>query len=259
MRNSIFLITVALASAFSVSAASAQTFDVKDTEIKAGELEFGTSNTFQSGLPRDGGANRSAHDKSLDYGVSERWRLSGIFKFERPDGERMRFAAIGVENLFVFKPIDDKKTYDTGLGWFVGVQASTNSETQNNVQFGPVVSQKLDKVSLNFNPFLEKTFGRNSIDGIAFVYGWNAKYELNKNLSVGIEGFGVVENIGGGTPIDEQQHRIGPALFMEIPITKDFSISPDLGILFGLTKSTPDVAIKLNVGIPLYKQAKKAE
>jgi hypothetical protein len=259
MRTTLTVLTAVVVSAATVSAASAQTFDVKDTEIKAGELEFGTSNTFQSGLPRDTVANRSAHDKSLDYGVTDRWRLSGIGKFERPDGEKMRFAAVGIENLFAFKPIDDKKTHDVGFGWFVGTQFSTNHETQNNVNFGPVISVKLDKVSLNANPFFEKTFGRNKIDGIAFTYGWNAKYALTEKFAVGIEGFGVVENIGGGTPLDEQQHRIGPAIFTEIEITKDYSISPDLGILFGLTKGTPDVAIKLNVGIPLYKQAKKAE
>jgi hypothetical protein len=258
MRATVTITLAVLLTTAATSSVSAQTFDVKDTEIKAGELEFGTSNSFQSGLPRDGGFNRRAHDKSLDYGVTERWRLSGIAKFERPDGEALRFAALGVENLFVLRPIDDKRTHDVGLGWFVGTQFSTNDETQNNVQFGPVVSVKLDKVSLNANPFFEKTFGRNKIDGIAFSYGWNAKYELTKTFSVGVEGFGVVENIGRGTPIDEQQHRVGPAIFTEIEITKDYSISPDLGILFGLTKGTPDVAIKLNVGIPLYKPVKAA-
>jgi hypothetical protein len=247
--SALFLTTAA-------SCASAQTFDVKDTEIKKG-LEFGTSNTFQSGLPSDGGANRSAHDKSLDYGVTERWRLSAVAKIERPEDADFRFAALGAESLFVFKPLDDKKNVDVGYGWFVGVQAGTHNESQNNVQFGPVLSFKADKLSINANPFFEKTFGRNRVDGVALSYGWNAKYELTKTFSIGVEGFGVVENIGHGTPIDEQQHRIGPAIFTEIEIHKDYSITPDLGILFGLTKGTPDVAIKLNVGIPLHKQAKK--
>jgi hypothetical protein len=257
MRKTITSTTAAVALAVSASAASAQTFDVKDTEVKAGELEFGTSNTLQRGLPD--GANRSAHDKSLDYGVNSWWRLSGVAKFEVPQGESLRFSAIGVENKFTFKPIDDKKTHDVGLGWFVGMQGAFNNEAQNNVQFGPIVSFKLDKVSINANPFFEKSFGRNSVEGIAFTYGWNAKYELSKTLSVGVEGFGFVENIGGGTPLAEQDHRIGPALFMEIPITKDYSITPDAAILFGLTKGTPDMAFKLNIGIPLYKQAKKPE
>jgi hypothetical protein len=77
MRAAVPVLAVTLIAMVAVPAASAQTFDVKDTEIKAGELEFGTSNTVQSGLPRDGGANRSAHDKSLDYGVTDRWRAPG--------------------------------------------------------------------------------------------------------------------------------------------------------------------------------------
>jgi hypothetical protein len=257
MRQTVFALMIVASSALATGA-SAQTFDVKDTEIKQG-LEFGTSNTFQSGLPSAGGANRSAHDKSLDYGINERWRLSAVAKFERPEDAGMRFSALGAESLMVFKPLDDKKDVDIGYGWFVGVQASTHNEAQNNVQFGPIMSLKADKISLNANPFFEKTFGRNKVDGIAFTYGWNAKYELTKNISVGIEGFGVVENIGGGTPLSEQEHRIGPAIFTEVAVTKDYSISPDLAVLFGMTKGTPDVAIKFNVGIPLHKQAKKAE
>jgi hypothetical protein len=237
--------------------ASAQTFDVKDTEIKQG-LEFGTSNTFQAGLPASGG-NRTAHDKSLDYGINERWRLSAVGKFERPDESDLRFSAVSVESLFVLKPIDDKKDVDVGLGWFVGVQGATNHAVQNNVQFGPILSFKADKIAINANPFFEKTFGRNRIDGIALSYGWNAKYEISKTVSIGVEGFGFVENVGGGTPLAEQEHRIGPALFTEVAITKDYSITPDFAVLFGLTKGTPDVAFKLNVGIPLHKQAKKPE
>jgi hypothetical protein len=255
MRATLSMLTATLL--LSVSTASAQTFDVKDTGIKQG-LEFGTSNTLQSGLPA-GGGNRSAHDKSLDYGVTERWRLSTVAKFERPEDADMRFSALGAESLYVLKPIDDKKPADFGYGWFVGVQASTHHETQNNVQFGPILSFKADKLSLNANPFFEKTFGRNKVDGIALSYGWNAKYELTKTVSVGVEGFGFVENIGHGTPLDEQEHRIGPAIFTEVEITKDYSITPDLAVLFGLTKGTPDLAIKFNVGIPLHKQAKKPE
>ena len=258
MRAAWKLMAVAVLSAGGASTASAQTFDVKDTEVKQG-LEFGTSNTFQSGLPRDGGANRSAHDKSLDYGVTERWRLSAVAKFERPEDANMRFSALGAESLYVFKPLDDKKTTDIGIGFFLAVQAGTQHEAQNNVNFGPIISFKADKLSINANPFFEKTFGRNKVEGVALTYAWNAKYELTKAVSIGVEGFGVVENIGRGTPLDEQDHRIGPAIFTEVELAKDYSISPDLAVLFGLTRGTPDVAIKFNVGIPLHKQAKKAE
>jgi len=43
-------------------------------------------------------------------------------------------------------------------------------------------------------------------------------------------------------------------IFTEIALAKDFKITPDIGLLFGLTPATPDVALKLNVGIPLHQR-----
>jgi len=111
-----------------------------------------------------------------------------------------------------------------------------------------------NKLSLTANPFLEKTFGRNRVEGIALNYGWHAKYELRSGFAVGVEAFGVVENLADPPPWSAQEHRIGPAIFIEIELTKDFKITPDIGVFFGLTPATPDVAIKLNVGIPLARR-----
>ena len=87
--------------------------------------------------------------------------------------------------------------------------------------------------------------------GIALNYGWLVKYELKTGLAIGVEGFGLVENLGNSPALRDQEHRIGPVIYADIPLTKDFKITPDIGLLFGLTSATPDVVLKLNVGIPL--------
>ena len=66
-------------------AAVAQTFDVKQLDIKQGSLEIGLDNSFFGGVPRNNNLNRSAHDQSIDYGVREWWRLSAVLKLENPD------------------------------------------------------------------------------------------------------------------------------------------------------------------------------
>jgi len=43
-------------------------------------------------------------------------------------------------------------------------------------------------------------------------------------------------------------------IFAEIPLGRDFKITPDIGVLFGLTPATPNVALKLNIGVPLHQQ-----
>jgi hypothetical protein len=229
-----------------------QTFDVKAPEVKQGSLELGFDNTLQSGLPGGSGANRSGHDLSIDYGVRDWWRLSGVLKFENPQDVDFRLGKVAVENLFVLKPIDAKGTPDFGLGWFTAVEVSVHPDTTNALIVGPIVMVKSQKLSFTANPFVEQTFGRNRTEGIALNYGWQAKYEVRDGFAMGVEGFGVVENLGSSPPWSEQEHRIGPVIFTEIEVAKGFKITPDIGLLFGLTSATPDVALKLNIGVPLH-------
>lgn len=246
------IIVVALAS----TGAAGQTFDVKQLDVKQGSLELGLDNTVHRGVPRDRGAdvNRSAHDQSLDYGLRDWWRLSGVLKVENPQDVDFRIARTAVENLFVLRTIDDKRPHGVGFGWFTAVEASLHPDTTNSLIFGPIVTLKADKLSLTANPFLERTFGRNHVEGLALAYGWNAKYEVREGFAIGVEGFGLIEHLGNAPPWSDQEHRIGPAIFTEIALTKDFKITPDIGLLFGLTPATPDVAIKLNIGIPLHRR-----
>lgn len=235
-------------------AAYAQTFDVKLLDVKQGHLELGLDNSVLLGLPRGANLNHSAHDQSLDYGVRDWWRLSGVVKLENPDDADFRVARMAVENIFVLRPVDDKRPFDLGVGWFAAVDASLNPHTTNTAFFGPIITLAAQKLSFTANPFLERNFGRNSVEGIAFTYGWQAKYEVRDGFAVGIEAYGRIEHLGDPPPWSEQEHIIGPVVYAEIPLGRDFKIAPDIGVLFGLTRATPDVALKLNVGIPLHQQ-----
>ena len=243
----------ALAAALGVSAATAQTFDIKQLEIMQGMLELGFDNTVHKGVPhyRGNEINRSAHDQSLDYGVFSWWRLSGVIKFENVEEDDPRLARIAVENIWVLKALPEKG--GIGLGWFTAVEGSVNSDTTNAFVFGPIISFKQGDITFTANPFLEKTFGRNHVEGIALNYGWHVKREIREGLAIGIESFGVVENLGHALPWSEQEHRIGPAIFTEFKMANGVVMTPDVGLLFGLTKATPDVAIKFNIGFQLVK------
>jgi hypothetical protein len=232
------------------SFAGAQTFDVKQLDVKKGALELGLDNTGHAPISRPD-VNRSAHDQSLDYGVTDWWRLSGVIKLENPLNDDFRIARTAVENIFVLRALS--KEGGIGLGWFTSLEVSTDPATTNSSLFGPIVVLQRDKFSFSANPFFEKTFGRNRVEGIALNYGWNAKYQLNEGLAVGVEGFGLIENLGDPLPVSEQEHRIGPALFMTIKLANDLTITPDVGLFFGLTEATPNVTLKFNVGIPLLQ------
>jgi hypothetical protein len=41
-------------------------------------------------------------------------------------------------------------------------------------------------------------------------------------------------------------------LYTEFEVAKDFKIAPSIGVLFGLTSATADVALRFNVDIHLH-------
>jgi hypothetical protein len=86
------------------SFADAQTFDVKQLDVKKGALELGLHNTAHAGISRSD-VNRGAHDQSLDYGVTDWWRLSGVIKLENPLNDDFRIAKSAVENIFVLRAL----------------------------------------------------------------------------------------------------------------------------------------------------------
>ena len=134
-----------------------------------------------------------------------------------------------------------------GLGFFAAFETSVHHRRANAFVFGPIISAKWDRLTLTLNPFLEQTFGRNREEGIALTYGWQAKYEVREGLSVGVEAYGLVENLGDAPRFGDQEHRIGPVLFREFELGKGIKVEPSVGVLFGLTPATPDVTLRLNV------------
>jgi hypothetical protein len=250
-----FLALATLTNIDPVATARAQTFDVKQLEVTNGAIDYGPETMFARGAPRDRGSdvNRHANEQALFYGLRDWWKISGALKFERPEEDELRLAGAAVANIFVFRALDDKRSHDIGFGWFTEATGSLHHNTTNSILFGPILMLKADKLSFTGNPFLEKTFGRNHEHGIALNYAWQLKYDLQQGFGIGVEGFGVVDNLADPAPVSEQEHRIGPVLFTEIELSKDFKLAVDVGLLFGLTPATPDVALKVNFGVPLYK------
>lgn len=256
MRNSA-LVSALLAAAVSMTAATplrAQTLDVKQLDVDKGALGLAVDTTVQRGLPA--GFDRSSHEIGVGFGLTDWWSLSGVLNIANPAEAGGRLSRAVIENVFVLKPLSGTRSIDYGLGWFAAVAASTNGPSTQAVIFGPILGFKADKLSVTGNPFFEQTFRRNHTEGLAFSYGWQAKVELTKRLSQGVEGFGVIENLGASPPLAQQEHRIGPVVFTELDLGRDVTIAPDIGVLFGLTRGAPDVALKVNVGIPLIEPAR---
>ncbi|MBL8564181.1 MAG: hypothetical protein JNM89_00520 [Hyphomicrobiaceae bacterium] len=256
-------------------------FHIFTPAVEAGHQGFEALTGFNMGLPaadpaEEHGSVRAAHEIAYHRGVTDFWMTKIAFGIERESGGDYQLTSVASENVFRFTsapsgPLD--------FGWFTAVSAGLASGESNSVEFGPIVSLSSGPVALVLNPFLEKTFGENREEGIAFAYAWRATYEIAERLSVGIEGYGEIENLGHAPPAAEQVHRIGPVLYLGHVhgarhgaeeaghlaghghgahesgvhgMAGHDGEAPDwhaeVGVLFGLTEATPDAALKVNIG-----------
>lgn len=241
-------LTAVLMCVFSQPALS-QPFEVIEPEVEAGEIELEVIGAYQTGFPEEDDDDdeenvRHAHEVAVGYGVTDFLKIEAGLVFEQEVEENLR--ATNVEVSATLEILEQEET-GFGLALYAGIEPSIHDESTNGFEIGPVIGFEAGPVEFTVNTFFEETFGRNKEEGTGFEYAVQAKIELEENLGVGVELFGEVENIGDPDPASEQEHRIGPVVYYETEVGDDQELSVDLGLLFGMTRSTPNVAIKWNV------------
>ena len=233
--------------AASVGEVQAQAMDIDGPEITARETELKSVNTINGRYPRGTtGVPRSSHELGVAYAPTDWVKLNLVLGIENLVDTGWQADSIIFKTQFSL--LKAPESGGLALGWATAVSAGLPDDATNSVVFGPILKVSSGKASVTVNPYLEKTFGRNHDDGIAFTYGWQGKLEVREGFSVGIEGFGTVDNIGDAPPLKDQDHRIGPVLYFAWDAGQGRAVQFDIGVLAGVTDAAPDVSVKANIG-----------
>ena len=227
--------------------ADAQALDIDAPEIKAGEREIRSINILNRGYrPRSAGNPRSSHEIDLGYSPVDWFKSIVHLDIENLIGEGAIADHIGLESFVALRKAGDKG--GLALTWYTGLMISTDELSTNSLVFGPIFKLSQGKGSVTLNSYFDHTFGHNSTPGVNLAYALQAKYELNERVAIGVEGFGRIENLGSAPVRDEQDHRVGPGVFLSWDGEGGRGYGLDLGLLAGLTDAAPDVTLKVNFG-----------
>ncbi|MET0569154.1 MAG: transporter [Hyphomicrobiaceae bacterium] len=217
-------------------------FDISDPEVEKGQHKIETMHVGQSGFPTGSTGNtRNIQSLGYSYGLTDFWQLKGGLIGDRLDDRDWRVGVAFVES--TLEIVDIKKT-GIGLAWFSAVAGAVSDDATNTVLFGPIIKFAYDRFSLTLNPFLDKSFGQNHEDGIAFVYGWQANAAIGNGVTLSLAGFGKIDDIGHAPSASQQEHIIGPLVGYEFEVTDKRTMAMELGVFFGLTEATADTAFK---------------
>jgi hypothetical protein len=252
MRPTAATLTIsALLAIGSAIPADAGTFEVKSPDITKGQTSFSWNSNFQRGFPVNADTTTGSTEFDLGYSPTSWFFIGGKLNLDQPQDESWKATTWGVETQLRF----GKAQPGFDFGWYSSVDFRIADDQTNTFTFGPIIQFGDDKASLTLNPFLQQTFGANRQDGIAFAYGVQAKRQIKEGAAIGVEAYGTIPDIGSGTPAAFQDHRIGPALFLETEIgsKKPGKDEPpkatlDIGAYFGLTEGSPDLTGRVKIG-----------
>jgi hypothetical protein len=239
----------------------ADTFEVKGLDIGAGSTSIESNTSFFHGFPHRADRLRASNELDLGYGVTDRWKIDGKLTLDRSLGGETQVSTLGLETTLVLR----KHSNGFGLGWLAGVEAAVNRDETNTAAMGPIVVLGDDKLSFTVNPMIERTFGQNRERGATLGVAAKLQAEVREGFAVGLEGHGVVPEIGAGRGGGERELRLGPVVYFEHLLGKatarhdrddgsgraenrEVKWSLEAGVLVGTTAATQDLTVKIKSG-----------
>lgn len=168
-------------------------------------------------------------------------------KYEQAAGEGTKLDALEWENKF---QLADPGKYAVDVGLITEIEISLQGGGANEFKFGPLFQTEFGKLQLNGNLLFERKFGGNqdADEGphkTEFGYQWQAKYRWRPAFEFGLQGFGELGEWDHWDKKDEQNHRLGPAVFGKIALGNRQAIRYNAAWLVGVSDAAPDHTFRM--------------
>src|SRR5262245_17751123 len=252
-------------------------FEIQEAGIEKGRVELEYRGAVHNGFRRteredaeeegDGGEEeageflRQSHDFEIEYGLTERFLITGTLSADEPLDADFALSSVELEAQYEFI---EREGNGLGLAFQSGYTFATRGGEADEIEFGPIVELAAGKALLTLNPIFGAQVGHNrQTDSLGFDYGWRGEYDFAKHWGVGVEMFGEIDDLSHAGSFNDQNHSIGPTLFYNLgnvdyegggngdhddehrvadePVMEN---TMNVGVQFGLTDATSDTAVK---------------
>lgn len=211
--------------------------------VEYGEKEI----DFKYGSARTGSDRDQAASIGFGYGATQRWFTEAYLKYARPSGEGTAFDAIEWENKF---QLTETGEYPVDVGLITEIEITKRPGDPNELKWGPLFQTDLGKLQLNGNLLFMKRFGRDDVSSshpVEFGYQWQVKYRATPAFQYGFQGFGETGKWNDWVSQEEQNHRLGPAVFGKVALGNRQVIKYNAAWLLGASQAAPGHILRAQV------------
>lgn len=236
------LLVLCLGAYFSGAACASPADYVFTPTVEYGEKEI----DFKFGTARPPAERREqAVSLGLGLGVTEYWFTEVYLIRERESGEGTTLAEW--ENKF---QLTETGKYPVDVGFITELEATLNRTETYELKLGPLFQTEFGKVQLNGNLLFTRQFGPHDSDDphiTEFGYQWQVKYRWQPAFEFGLQGMGETGKWNDWDSTDNQNHRLGPAVFGKIGLGQRQAIRYNAAILYGISDAAPDHTFRMQV------------
>lgn len=171
------------------------------------------------------------------YGITEAWRLRGIFQFSGNEVDDMDFSYFRAEAQWQFL----KKT-DDGLASAVRFEFQVpNGDLPFRVRVAPTTQWTIDENwYLRGNVLLGKEFGQNSDSGFGLEGRAEIAYKIDKTFTLAVDYFADFNDTNNLLSFNDIEHQLGPLL--KVQASENWR--GYAGALWGLNNAAPNVELR---------------
>lgn len=227
---------------FHAAAVSAGSEEYVSTPIvEEGEKEI----DFKFGTQKSGDTNHvSAATIGFGYGVNSWWftELYGKYKRQSPDGTK--FDAWEWENKF---QLTETGKYFADFGVLIEVERPQDRTEGYEARFGPLMQTEIGKFQINANLLWGRHYRAVSNGPTELGYQAQIKYPVQPQFEIGLQAFGNLGPWKHWSDHDQQEHKIGPAIFGKVKVGEHQVIKYNAAWLFGTTAATSDNTFRTQI------------
>ena len=142
--------------------------------------------------------------------------------------------------------------YPVDIGLLTEIEAPLSGHKEPyELRIGPLLQTEFGKLQLNGNLLFERKFGPKDSDDTHYNteigYQWQVKYRWLQAFEFGAQGFGEMGKWNNWDKSDQQNHRMGPAVFGKIGVGPKQAIKYNAAMLFGTTNAAPDHTLRMQL------------
>ena len=218
---------------------NAYALEVHSPYVEKGIMEIESKNRFDLDS-RQGESGFRQHQIELGYGITSRWAIELAGEMEKEPQNGYKYTATEIENIFQLTEVGE---YWADLGLQASYEFAHPKGSSDKVEVFLLAAKNINKFTTMLNIGFEKEVGDNSNKNPEGEIKWMAKYNYLPKFSPGVEYYGEFGEIGDPETYSNQKHRLGPVIYGQLAPGFKY----DVGTLFGISKSTPDYTVKVNL------------